>query len=75
MEYVYETPLGTLKIYAAGGRWSLFVLDDVYGQYDDPVAAADDVALHVTGNADFDLTEIEVPSGLDGWDKIRCRRT
>ena len=48
--YEYETAQGTLRIYKAKGRWCLYVLDDVYGQYDSPVAAADDVALHVTGN-------------------------
>ena len=55
------------------GRYGLFVGSECFGSYSNPVQAADDVYLHVTGCTEWDMLDGQVPGAptdLGEWEKV-----
>ena len=70
--WYYNSPIGTIKIIAKDGRFSLVIKDRTYGSYHSAVAAADDVYHHATGCFEWDSIDgkcIDVPNSLTEWTK------
>lgn len=68
--WYYESPIGLMKIYQnRDGRYSLQILETVYGSYDSPAAAADDVYCFATGCDEWDFLcgTIDPPTDIYEW--------
>lgn len=71
--WYYESPIGIMKIYKNHtGRYSLQILETVYGSYESPIAAADDVYVFVTGCYEWDSLDgtIEPPTDIYEWNRL-----
>lgn len=72
--WVYRSPAGTFFIKQnPDGRYGLFVGSEYFGSYSNPVQAADDVYLHVTGCTEWDMLDGQVPGAptdLGEWEKV-----
>lgn len=72
MYYYYKSRVGTFYIYpdlSHTGRYLLKISDNICGSYDSPVAAADDVYVHVTGYYPWDRLDgrVDGPTDLSEW--------
>lgn len=70
--WYYKSPIGLMKIFLnREGRYSLQISETVYGLYDSPVAAADDVYTFSTGCGEWDLLvgTVEPPTDVYEWDR------
>lgn len=70
--WYYESPIGLMKICKnQAGRYSLQISETVYGFYESPFAAADDVYVFVTGCYEWDSLEgtVEPPTGIYEWNR------
>lgn len=70
--YFYKSPVGVFWIRPTTDR--RFVLGfghEIIGVYYTPVAAADDVYVHVTGCTEWDMLDgkVDGPTDLSEWDK------
>ena len=68
--WYYESPIGLMKIYQnRDGRYSLQIQETVYGFYESPTAAADDVYCFATGCDEWDLLcgTIDPPTDIYEW--------
>ena len=70
--YRYRSPIGAFLIKPqTGGRWGLWLKDDLLGSYHSPMAASDDVYMQATGDAEWDLMEgLDIPTDLSEWQRI-----
>ena len=73
--FEYNSPVGkfTIKFNKKLDRWELSIRNVVYGQYLDPVAAADDVYNQATNFDEWDLYDIDpilenIPPDLYSWE-------
>lgn len=71
MTWFYRSKVGTFKIVQArDGRFSLWVNDELLGNYITPDQAADDVYMCATGHWPWDKQlEVTHPSDLGEWQK------
>ena len=71
MRYFYHSKVGTFIItFTVNRKWGLFIHDELLGEYESPVAAADDVYVHVTSYWPWDKldgTNIPEPHDLSEW--------
>jgi hypothetical protein len=66
--WAYRTPVGMFWIKPRDdGRYVLGIGDDALGSYHSPMAAADDVASHVTGYYEWDCRGDMHPVDLSEW--------
>ena len=69
--WVYNSPIGAIRIFmVSSGRYALEIAGIVYGSYHSPEAAADDVYMHATGCAEWDMLSGKVPgepTDLSEW--------
>ncbi len=70
--YLFRSKVGTFCIYWDGIRWYLAINGDVLDVYDSPIAAADNVYLHVTGYMPWDILDgiIDGPTDLSEWNFV-----
>lgn len=70
--YLFRSKVGTFCICWDGIRWYLAVNGDVLDVYDSPIAAADNVYLHVTGYMPWDRLDgiIDGPTDLSEWNFV-----
>lgn len=69
--FSYDSPIGQFKIFF-NKKWLLLFNNECLGQYNDPVAAADDVYCQATGSYNWDAFDFsdsleEVPTDLYEW--------
>lgn len=69
--WTYASPVGLTRIFPMpNGKFALEIAEIIYGAYQSPGAAADDVYMHVTGCYDWDVLDGMVPdvsTGLAEW--------
>jgi hypothetical protein len=76
--YIYKSPVGLMVIHydKSTNKWVL-TINETYtdGYYDSPVAAADNVYMHVTGYFEWDILDCKVdsPAGIDEWTKTNTK--
>ena len=71
--YIYKSPIGTFKIKEYYGRWQLWFEEEVYGEYESAVAAANNVYLHVTGCDEWDELDGQIsdePTDIAKWESM-----
>ena len=70
-EYRYQSPIGLFRIRVKGDRWELWMGDECYGFYANPIAAADDVFTQATGCYEWDtLATDAAPTDLGEWEPV-----
>lgn len=69
--WVYESPLGLLKIVKLEDAFYFMFDNDstVWTGHNDPRAVADDVYCHATGCDTWDCSDIIGPTDLSEWEK------
>ncbi len=69
MKYIYKTRIGTFSILMqSGGRWGLWINDDLLGSYQSPESAANNVYTQTTGYYEWDsLDPVIEPCDLSEW--------
>ena len=71
--WCYKSKVGLMRIYPSGSRYLLEINDVVYGSYQNPIAAADDVASFATGCYEWDSLETVInnyPADISEWDRM-----
>lgn len=72
--WIYKSPIGQLTIkQLSNGRYGLFYSDELYGSWDSPQAAADEVYTHTTGCDKWDFLDGQIedtPPDLSEWIRI-----
>ena len=70
--FYYNSPVGTFWIKPRpDGRFALEINNDILGFYHSPVAAADDVYVHVTGYYPWDSLDgtVDGPTDIHEWNR------
>ncbi|NLI91417.1 MAG: hypothetical protein GX434_04195 [Peptococcaceae bacterium] len=71
--YFYNSPVGLMEIRydTSNNRYLLIIKGMCYGAYPSPLAAADDVYMHVTGFYEWDSLSRDVskPRNIKEWEK------
>lgn len=72
--WIYRSPIGVFSIMRMpDGKYGLCYDSECYGSYENPVQAADDVYLHVTGCDEWDDLDGKVPdepTDLGEWERV-----
>ena len=72
--YYYKSPIGLffIRYNPSKCKWELWMNDDVYGDFDTTIGAADNVYLHATGFYDWDKLDgdyDDVPTDIYEWER------
>lgn len=70
--WYYESPIGTIYIKRTAEGYGIFFDDICYGNYQSPVAAADDVYTQSTGCDEWDMSNVpieQIPTDLYEWEQ------
>lgn len=70
--YYFRSRVGLFRIIPANGRYYLVLNDNVLGAYNSPIAAADDVYTHTTGDWSWDRLDglVSSPTDLSVWKEM-----
>ena len=70
--YRYKSKVGTFTIRTTTNGYGLFFNGDLLGVYHSPVAAADEVFTHTTGEDSWDELDgnVNPPTDLSEWESI-----
>lgn len=67
MAYEYPTEAGTVRLVEDHGRWLLLFAGRRCGRWQSPDLAAQAVARHQSGLANWDHQQVEAPEDLLDW--------
>ncbi len=70
--FYYKSPIGTMYIYrSSSGLYVLQINEEIYGEFDSPIGAADNVYLFATGCYEWDCLElsgtVQPPTDIYNW--------
>lgn len=72
--WIYDSPIGRFIIkYLPNGKFGLIYNNELYGIWQSPQAAADEVYTHTTGCNEWDFLDGQIddlPTDLSEWIKI-----
>lgn len=71
--WYYKNPLGLFRIIHTSNGYELYLNDDCYGCYHDPVAAADDVYTGAINSSKWTnlVYRINPPMDLSEWHHVK----